>query len=151
MKTLLACAAMMLTGAALADIPPPPPEDPLGPDCQPFLGVWTPSIPETSRNATRWQVIAVGSEKASLVEYINLQDVNMMLSAGEAALTCTATSDGVTVLTFKMGDNDFDLTARLTSEASFTTERQSTYNYPGPPPADFKPETIVTTWTRIAR
>lgn len=147
----LALFGALLSGVALADIPPPPPDDPLGPDCQPFLGIWTPSGPDVSRGATRWQVIAVGSEKAALIDYTNLQDVNVMLSGGNAALTCTATAEGVTVLTFTMGDNDFDLTARLTSETTFTTERQSTYNYPGPPPPDWKPETITTMWTRIAR
>lgn len=151
MKVALLLAAIVLSSSAQADIPPPPPDDPLGPDCQPFLGVWTPSVPEVSRGATRWQLIAVGSEKAMLIEYVNLQDVNMIVGGGEAALTCDATADGVTILTFKLKDDEFTLTARLSGDAIFATERQSTYNSSGPPPEDWKPDTITTTWTRIAR
>ncbi len=147
----LALAAIVLSSVAFADVPPPPPDDPLGPDCQPFLGIWTPSVPTVSRGSTSWQVIAVGSEKAVVVRYVNLQDVNVMVRSQDAALTCEATAEGVTILTFKAGDEDLKLTARLTGEASFTTEREATYNQPGPPPEDWKGETIVTTWTRIAR
>lgn len=147
----LALAAFFLTPLALADIPPPPPDDPLGPDCQPFLGIWTPSAPTVTRGSTSWQVIAVGSEKAAIIRYANLQDVNLVLESHDAALTCEATADGVTVLNFKTPDGDIKLTAKLTAETTFTTERQSTYNHPGPPPEDWKSETIVTTWTRIAR
>lgn len=151
MRSKLALAAVLLTGAALADIPPPPPDDPLGPDCQPFLGVWTPSGPDVSRGWTGWRVIAIGSEKASVIKYVNLQDVNMQVEGDDARLTCEATADGLTVLTFALSHDKFILSARLMSETTFTTEKTSSYTQPGPPPEDWKPETITTTWTRIAR
>lgn len=147
----LALAAILLSSAAFADVPPPPPDDPLGPDCQPFIGVWTPSVPEISRGWTGWRVIAIGSEKASVIKYANLQNVNMQVDGGDARVTCDATADGVTVLTFALADDKFILAARLTGETTFTTERVSSYTDPGPPPPDWKGETIVTTWTRIAR
>ena len=150
-KYAMALAAMFFTGAALADIPPPPPDDPLGPDCRPFIGVWTPSVPEMSRGWTSWRVIAIGSEKASVIKYMNLQDVNMQVESSDARVTCEATADGLTVLTFALSHDKFILSARLTGETSFTTERVSQYTEPGPPPEDWKGETIVTTWTRIAR
>ncbi|MFT3809519.1 MAG: hypothetical protein QM698_06325 [Micropepsaceae bacterium] len=147
----LALAALLLTSPALADMPPPPPDDPLGPDCQPFIGVWTPSGPDVSRGRSGWRVIAIGSEQASVIKYANLQDVNMRVESGDARVTCDATADGVTVLTFALSNDKFILAVRLTTETTFTTERQSTYNQPGPPPEDWQSETIVTTWTRIAR
>jgi len=148
----IAIAATILAGAAFADIPPPVPEHPLDADCAPFAGVWTQSTPHVSRGGARSMVLAVGSEAASLIVYLNQDNIFAEAKALDGALSCEATADGVTVLKFS-GPNEVkvELTARLTSETSFTTEREKPYLEPGPPPEGWKGETETTTWVRVAR
>ena len=153
MKRMIALAfAMLASGPSLADIPPPIPENPLDADCAPFAGVWAPAAPDVSRGGSRFLVLAIGSEKASAIVYLNQGDVFLEPSAVDGDLACEATADGVTILKFE-GPNGikFNLTAKLTGEASFTTVRDSSYLSAGPPPEDWKPEPITTIWTRIAK
>lgn len=152
MKIVLALSAVLLSGAALADIPPPVPENPLDADCAPFVGVWAPTTPELSRGGSRTMVLAVGSEKASVIVYNNQSGVFMEPMAETGGLACEATADGVTVLTFT-GPNEvtIELTAKLAGETTFTTSREAAYLEPGPPPEGWKPETVTTTWVRIAK
>lgn len=152
MKLRLLCTALLLAGAAAADVPPPPPENPLDPDCAPFTGVWAQSTPWVSRGGSSWMVLAVGSEKASVLSYWNQDDIAINSRSIDAELTCEATANGETLLTFTgLNEVRITLTARLGDEASFTTTREKPYLYPGPPPPDFKGEIETTTWVRIAR
>lgn len=147
-----AIATALLASTALADIPPPTPEHPLDADCAPFTGVWAQSTPHVSRGGARSMVLAVGSEAASLVVYLNQDNIFIEAKALDGALACEATADGVTVLKFS-GPNEVnvELTAKLTSETTFTTEREKPYLEPGPPPENWKGETETTTWVRVAR
>ncbi len=151
MKTGLAFGVVMLSAVAGADVLPPPPDDPLGPDCQPFIGVWAQSTPDESRGRRAWRIIAVGAERATVTKYVNLQDVNVTADSADAWLSCDAMADGTTRLTFKATNDKFILAARLTGEASFTTESRASYLEPGPPPDSWDGGMVVTTWVRIAR
>lgn len=148
----IAIAAAILAGTALADIPPSVPEHPLDADCAPFAGVWAQSTPHVSRGGARSMVLAVGSEAASLIVYLNQDNIFTEAKAFDGALSCEATADGVTVLKFA-GPNEVnvELVAKLTGETSFTTEREKPYLEPGPPPEGWKGEMETTTWTRVTR
>ena len=142
--------ATLLAGSALADIPPPEPENPLAEACMPFLGIWTRTTPTAWRRANGWMVLAIDSEGATVLRYVNQQDINVEANAVSSKLTCVPDGNAV-VLTFTDGDNNaFSLSATLAGETSFTTTEESSYTGNGAPDLNWKPEAILVTWTRIA-
>lgn len=143
-----ACAAVTV---AKADIPPPSPENPLAETCKPFIGIWARTTPTESRQAKSWTVLAIDSEGATVLNYVNQLDINVEAFAKPSKLTCTPDAQAV-ILTFTDEENNsFSLSATLAGETSFTTTEQTNYLNPGPPDPNWRPETALVTWTRIAR
>jgi hypothetical protein len=142
--------AAALIGTAIADIPPPEPENPLAEACTPFIGIWTRTTPTAWRQANGWMVLAIDSEGATVLRYVNQQDINVEANAVPSRLTCVPDGDAV-VLTFTDGDNNaFSLSATPAGETSFTTTEESSYTGGGAPDPNWKPQAILVTWTRIA-
>ncbi len=147
-----ATAAFLFGGTALADIPPPEPENPLAEACQPFMGVWTRDIPQHFRQAKVWVVMAVGSEKATLLHYANQENVNLTSDAREFTLTCTPDGANAVKLVFMREDwGTVDYLATPLGEDKFTTTEMSQDLGRGAPDPNFTPQAIIVTWTRIAR
>lgn len=151
MKRIVVLAAALAAGpAAQADILPPAPENPLAEACKPFIGVWARTTPTVSRQANAWTVLAIDSEGATVLNYVNQRDINVEAFAKSSKLTCVP-DDKAVVLTFTDGDNNsFSLSATLAGETSFTTTEQTSYTSAGAPDPNWKPETVLVTWTRIA-
>ncbi|BCW90342.1 hypothetical protein sos41_35100 [Alphaproteobacteria bacterium SO-S41] len=149
-RILILAAALAVASVAQADIPPPAPENPLSEACKPFIGVWTRTTPTQSRQANAWTVLAIDSEGATVLNYVNQQDINVEAFAKSSRLTCVP-DDKAVVLTFTDEENNsFSLSATLAGETSFTTTEQTSYMYAGPPDPNWKPEAVLVTWTRIA-
>ena len=144
--------AAALTMGATADIPPPEPENPLPAACQPFIGVWARTEPQATRGGQTWTVLAIDAERATVLRYLNQDDINIQAGTMSAALTCTVAANGDVTLDFT-GDSggSFALTATPVSETSFTTKEESSYLGAGPPVEGWTPEIRTITWTRIAR
>lgn len=153
MRNLLLIGSVALASAtsALADIPPPQPEHPLGEACQPFIGVWHRVEPHHDRGGKVWWVIAIDSERATVLNYGNQENINIQAKALSFALTCTKNDDGTVTLDF--GDKELKqaLTATPVNETSFTTIELSSYLGAGPPDPNWKPEPLTITWVRDFR
>ena len=149
-----AALAALLTTTATADVPPPMPDKPLSETCKPFIGVWARQTPRVTRNVETSTVIAIDSEEATVLTYVNQMNVNIDADTDEFYLTCAAQADGSVRLTFADDDdrNDgFTLDATLAGDGSFTTKEQTSYLHAGPPDPNWKPETVTVIWTRIGR
>jgi len=144
--------AAALTLGAAADIPPPVPENPLPAACQPFIGMWSRTEPKISRGVRTWEIIAIGSEYATVLNYWNHDGVYMMSDAMTFALDCTAAANGGVLLAFTNdAEASFALTVTPAGETSFTTREEAAYLEAGPPVEGWTPEIRTITWTRIAR
>ena len=152
MRALALTAALVLAGTALADIPPPEPENPLGEVCQPFIGVWSRVEPQHTRGGKTWRVVAIDSDNATVVNYGNQENINIQAEGLPFVLTCTKNADGTVTLDFA-GDREMKLALTVTpvDETTFTTTEESSYLQAGPPDPDWKPETLTITWKRLFR
>ncbi len=151
MRIAILLGAIALGGIASADIPPPMPENPLGADCQPFIGLWARDTAQEMRRAHGHTVLAIDSTGAVMLSYINQQDINIEAQAKRHALTCKAEGNGVTRLDFGTGDYAFSIEARLIDETHFTVIQMSTWTGNGAPPEQWEPEPQVVSWTRLGR
>jgi hypothetical protein len=144
--------AAALIGTAIADIPPPEPENPLPEACKPFIGVWTRDVPQVFRSGSRWMVVAIGAENATLLVYNNDQDINYRVEALAFTLTCTPDGAGAVKLVFARENwGTVELLATPAGETTFTTTEETNYLGGGPPDPNWKPQALIVTWTRVAR
>lgn len=152
MRLAIALAAVAFSSTALADVAPSPPVDPIPESCRPFIGVWQRATPEVSRGLAAWTILAIDSSRVTMLYYADEgKGVNVQAQTALFHIGCTPAEDGVTNLAFSTAtdeEGEFGMEVKLAGD-SFTTAEQTSYSEPGPPPADWKPETVTVTWKRI--
>lgn len=151
MKAAIAL-SVLFSGAALADVAPSPPVDPIPETCKPFIGIWQRTTPEVGRSMAAWTILVIDSSRVTMLYYVDEgSGVNVQAQTGLFNIGCEPAEGGVTNLAFSTAtdeEGEFGMEVKLSGD-SFTSTEQSSYNEPGPPPADWKPETVTVTWKRI--
>lgn len=144
-------AALSLTAAALADIPPTPPLEPIPESCKPLIGIWTRTTPEVTRWSENWDLLIVDSRHATKLYWMNEKDVNIEAQTALFNIDCRVEDDGR--MTVSMGsatdeEGSATMLIRLSGD-SFTSEEVPPYNEPGAPPPDWNPAPVQVTYKRI--
>ncbi len=146
-------AAALAWSAALADVVPEPPIDPVPETCKPLIGVWQRTTPEITRWMTTWTFLVVDSRIATKLYYMDEgKGVNVQAQTATFYISCTPQADGtlnisLSSATDEEGGSSMDI--KLAGD-SFTTTDQTVYDKPGPPDPDWKPESYAVTYKRIA-
>ena len=145
--------AALACSIARADVVPEPPVDPIPESCKPLIGVWQRMTPEVTRWATTWTFLVVDSRLATKLYYVDEgQGVNVQAQTAPYYITCTPGADGMLTIGLTSASDEeggSSMEIKLAGD-SFTTTDQTVYDRPGPPDPDWKPETYVVTYKRIA-
>jgi hypothetical protein len=146
-------AAALAGSAALADVAPEPPIDPIPESCKPLIGVWQRTTPEITRWMTTWTFLVVDSRLATKLYYMDEgKGVNVQAQTAIFHITCTPGANGTLTIDLSSasdeeGGSSMDITL---AGDSFTTTDQTVYDQPGAPDPNWKPETYSVTYKRIA-
>jgi hypothetical protein len=146
-------AAALAWSAALADVAPEPPIDPIPETCKPLIGVWQRTTPEITRWMTTWTFLVVDSRLATMLYYMDEgQGVNVQAQTATFYITCTPGPNGTMTIDLSSAtDQEGSASMAITlSGDSFTTTEQTVYDQPGAPDPNWKPEPYTVTYKRIA-
>lgn len=142
-----------LAGLARADVAPEPPADPIPEACKPFIGIWHRTEPEREHWRETWELLVIDSQRVTKLYFMNQKDVNIETQTALFHISCTPVDGGLIQLDLPTATDEeghITMVVKLDGD-TFTTTAESFYDQPGPPPADWKPQTYAVTWKRIGK
>ncbi len=143
--------AAALAGAAAADVVPAPPENPIPEACRPLIGVWQQQEPSISRGGQRWLTLAIDSEGAQLMSFLN--ESGVVWTAATIAFPSISCEPGEGTIDVTLDQAEVERTfafARVNDD-TLTTSEEEAYLQPGPPDPTWTPKTLTKTWKRVAK
>ncbi len=144
--------AALLSGPAVADVPPSLPEPTLDAACAPLLGIWQRTTPRNSRFDSVWTLLMVDSAQVTRLTYNDLANGQYYEARSDIyGLRCTSAAGGKLDVEFlaRPGDPSGWIMQVAFQGATFTTTEQTTYDRRGPPDPDWKPETYTVTYRKL--